>query len=64
MESYIRGLALWDVIENDVDITPFIQNPTIAQKRKMPKIWPKEQSLSHASTITKEIVTSIMSCAS
>ena len=33
MESYLRALSLWDVIENDVNPT-LPQNPTIAQIKK------------------------------
>ena len=34
MKSYLRALSLWEVVESEVDPTPLLQNPTLAQMKK------------------------------
>ena len=34
MKSYLKGLSLWEVVENDVDLVAFPSNQTLTQLKK------------------------------
>ena len=34
MKAYLKGLSLWEVIENDTDPAAFPPNPTLTQLKK------------------------------
>lgn len=34
IQSFLKALNLWDVIESDTNPTPLLQNPTLAQIKK------------------------------
>ena len=34
MKAYLKGLSLWEVIENDADLVALPPNPTLTQLKK------------------------------
>ena len=66
MQSYLKALSVWEVVESDIVPNPLPQNPTLVQIKKHEKELakkPKALTCIH-SAVSEEIFTSIIACES
>ena len=64
MKGYLKGLSLWEVAENDVDLAALSLNPTLMQLKKYEEDSankPKTITYIH-STVSDAIFINIMTC--
>ena len=62
MKTYLKGLSLWEVIENDADLAALLPNPTLTQLKKHEEELakkPKTLAYIHAA-VSDAVFTSIM----
>ena len=65
-EAYLKGLSLWEVVENDVDLATLPSNPTLTQLKKyVEDLAKKQKTLTYIHlAVLDAIFTSIMNCES
>ena len=66
LKAYLKGLSLWEVVENDVDLTTLPSNPTLTQLKKyVEDLAKKQKTLTYIHlAVLDAIFTSIMNCES
>ena len=66
MKAYLKGLGLWEIIENDANLADLLSNPTLTQLKKYEEdLTKKPKTLTYIHLVILDAVfTRIMTCES